>query len=73
MSSRSPYETPNPDVGHVRGFRFSDSFRRPRRGNRIRLGRQPPLARNPLRWQVYLYLHRYRQLLTFGAGTQLDH
>ncbi|EFC51477.1 hypothetical protein NEISUBOT_04970, partial [Neisseria subflava NJ9703] len=38
----------------------SGSFRRPRRGNRIRLGRQPPLAGSPPGRQIYLYLYRSR-------------
>lgn len=37
------------------------SFRRPRGGNWIRLGRQ-----------IYLYLHRSRQLRPFGESPQLD-
>ena len=37
------------------------SFRRPRRGNWIRLGRQ-----------IYLYLHRSRQLRALGTGSRLD-
>ena len=37
------------------------SFRRPRRGNWIRLGRQ-----------IYLYLHRSRQLWTFSTNPRLN-
>ena len=35
------------------------------------MGRQPPLTGNPFGRQVYLYLHRSRQLRTLGTGTQL--
>ena len=57
-ASRSPYESSNPDVKSSRYARTRVLFfRRPRRENWIRLGRQ-----------VYLYLHRSRQLRTFGTG-----
>ena len=46
------------------------SFRRPRRRNRIRLGRQPPLTESPTGRQVYLYLHRSGFLRTAGTSTQ---
>ena len=70
MSSRSPHKTFSPYVGCVRYARMRFLlFRRPRRGNRIRLVRQPPLTGNPTGRQVYLYLHRPRQLWTLGTGT----
>lgn len=33
--------------------------------------RQPSVTGAKFRRQVYLYLHRYRQLRTLGIGTQL--
>ena len=59
----------------TRPFRPSEkrrNFRRHRRGNWIRLGRQPFAAGSTPGRQVYLYLHRSRQLRTLGTGTQPD-
>ena len=50
----------------------SGSFRRPRKPNPLRLGRQPSLARSPPGRQVYLYLRRPRFLRTAGASPRLD-
>ena len=47
-ASRSSYETSNPDVKCARYARTRLLLlRQPRRGSRIRLGRQPFTARNP--------------------------
>ena len=48
------------------------AFRRPRKPNPLRLGRQPPLARNPPERQIYLHLRRPRFLRTAGASPRLD-
>ena len=50
----------------------SGSFRRPRKLNPLRLGRQPPLAGSPLGRQVYLYLYRPRFLRAFSTSPRLD-
>jgi len=45
----------------VRGTQAVSVYRRPRRGNRIRLGRQ-----------IYLYLHRFWRLRPLGPSPRLD-
>ena len=47
-------------------------FRRSRNPNPLRLGRQPFATGSTPGQQVYLYLHRSRQLRTFGTDTQSD-
>ncbi len=47
-------------------------LRQPRRGSRIRLGRQPFTARNPTGRQIYLYLHQSGFLRSFSTGSRLD-
>ena len=47
-------------------------LRQPRRGSRIRLGRQPFTARNPTGRQIYLYLDQSGFLRAFGTNSRLE-
>ena len=47
-------------------------FRRSRNPNPLHLGRQPFATGSTPGQQVYLYLHRSRQLRTAGASPRLD-